>query len=123
MYEYKIASIGKIVKIAGSVLDVQFDEREVPKINTVLYAEIKDRERIWLEVASQLGNRTVRCISLNATEGLACGMSVVNTGEPITIPVGPNIRSRTINVVGEPIDNLGDIETTEYMPIYREAPA
>ena len=123
MYEYKIASIGKIVKIAGSVIDVQFDEREVPAINTVLYAEVQDRGRLWLEVAAQMGNFTVRCISLNATEGLACGMSVVNTGEPITIPVGPNIRSRTINVVGEPIDNKGPVETTEYMPIHRPAPA
>ncbi len=123
MYEYKIVSIGKIVKIAGSVIDVQFDEREVPAINTVLYAEVQDRGRVWLEVAAQIGNYTVRSISLNATEGLACGMSVVNTGAPITIPVGPGIRSRTINVVGEPIDNKGDIETTEYMPIYRPAPA
>ena len=123
MYEYKIASIGKIIKIAGSVLDVQFCEREVPAINTVLYAEISGRGRIWMEAAAQMGDFTVRCVSLNATEGLSCGMSVINTGEPITIPVGPAIRSRTINVMGEPIDNKGEIKTTEYMPIYRSAPA
>lgn len=123
MYQYKTASIGKIVKIAGSVIDVQFAEREVPAINTVLYAEESGSERVWLEAASQTGNFTVRCISLNATEGLSCGMSVVNTGEPITIPVGESIRSRTINVVGEPIDNKGEIITTEYLPIYRPAPS
>ena len=122
MYNYKIASIGQIIRITGSVLDVQFNEREVPAINTVLYVENKDGSRVWLEAASQIGNFTVRCISLNATEGVTCGMSVVNTGEPITIPVGDAIRSRTMNVMGEPIDNKGEIKTDEYLPIYRNPP-
>ncbi len=122
MYDYKIASIGKIIRITGSVIDVQFNEREVPPINTVLYVEYKDGGRVWLEAASQIGNFTVRCISLNATEGVTCGMSVVNTGEPITIPVGEAIRSRTINVLGEPIDNKGEIKTDEFLPIYRKPP-
>ena len=121
MYDYKIVSIGKIIKIAGSVLDVQFNEREVPSINTVLYLETNEK-RIWLEVAAQIGDCTVRCVSLGATEGIACGMSVVNTGEPITIPVGAAIRTRTVNVMGEPIDNKGEIVTDEYLPIYRSAP-
>ncbi len=122
MYEYKIASIGTITKIAGSVLDVQFAEREVPTINTVLYVEVED-ERIWLEVAAQMGDFTVHCIALGPTEGLSCGMSVVNTGEPITIPAGPAIQTRTVNVMGEPIDGKGEIKTNEYLPIYRDAPA
>jgi F-type H+-transporting ATPase subunit beta len=121
MYKYKIASIGKIIKIAGSVLDVQFAEREVPAINTVLYVQTKE-ERIWLEAAAQTGDFTVHCISLGPTEGLSCGMSVVNTGEPITVPVGPAIQTRTVNVMGEPIDGKGEIITDEYLPIYRPAP-
>jgi F-type H+-transporting ATPase subunit beta len=122
MYEYKIASIGTITKISGSVLDVKFAEREVPTINTVLYVQLNDDERVWLEVAAQTGDFTVHCIALGATEGLSCGMSVVNTGEPITIPVGPAIQTRTVNVMGEPIDDKGEIKTNEFLPIYRSAP-
>ncbi len=121
MYQYKIVSEGEIVKITGPVLDVQFGEKTMPPINTVLYVE-NDGKRIWMEVASQIGGNVVRCIALNATEGIYCGMTVYNTGDPITIPVGDNILGRVVNVMGEEIDGLGEIETEEYSSIYREAP-
>lgn len=122
MYEYKIVSEGEIVKITGPVIDVKFSEQADPCINTILYASNEHDSHIWMEVASQIGDSVVRCIALDATEGLACGMKVYNTGEPITIPVGDNILGRVVNVMGEEIDGKGEIKTDEYWPIYRPAP-
>ncbi|MGI6153009.1 MAG: F0F1 ATP synthase subunit beta [Christensenellaceae bacterium] len=122
MYKYKTVSTGEIVKVVGPVLDVEFEENTLPSINTVLYAVNEDR-KIWMEVASQIGNNVARCIALEATEGIGCGMKVVNTGEPITVPVGDNILGRVVNVMGQEIDGKGPIETDQYFPIYREPPA
>lgn len=125
MYNYKIVSEGEIIKITGPIIDVKFGEKADPSINTILYAKSDaDKEHhIWMEVASQIGGSVVRCIALEATEGLACGMKVYNTGEPITIPVGDSILGRVVNVMGEAIDGKGEIETGDYWPIYRPAPA
>lgn len=125
MYNYKIVSEGEIIKITGPIIDVKFGEKADPSINTILYAKSDaDKEhRVWMEVASQIGGSVVRCIALEATEGLACGMKVYNTGEPITIPVGDSILGRVVNVMGEAIDGKGEIETGDYWPIYRPAPA
>ncbi len=121
MYDFKDISQGKVVKIAGPVLDVQFEEKTKPGINTALYIE-NEGKRIWMEVASQIGNNVVRCIALEATEGTYCGMTVHNTGEPITIPVGKNILGRVVNVMGRAIDGKEEIEAEKYMSIYRSAP-
>ncbi|MEG2189244.1 MAG: F0F1 ATP synthase subunit beta, partial [Christensenella sp.] len=120
-----MVSEGEIIKITGPVIDVAFSERANPSINTILYAKYDEqsKHKIWMEVAAQIGNNVVRCIALEATEGLACGMKVCNTGEPITIPVGENILGRVVNVMGEQIDGKGEIEAEEYWPIYRAAPA
>ena len=121
MYEYKTVSEGELIRITGPVLDVQFTENTLPMINTVLY--IKDADKtIWMEVAAQVGNNVVRCIALEATEGIYCGMKVKNTGEPISIPVGDSILGRVVNVMGEAIDGKGELKADEYWPIYREAP-
>ncbi len=121
MYDYQTISKGEIIKITGPVLDVQFTEKTLPSINTVLYVEENDR-RIWMEVSSQLPGNVVRCIALEATEGVSCGMAVHNTGKPITIPVGKNILGRVMNVMGEEIDGKGEISADEFWPIYRSAP-
>ena len=121
MYNYKTVGKGVVVKIAGSVIDIQFPDKQVPSINTVVYVE-NNGQKIWFEVASQIGNNVVRAIALGATEGIYCGMEAINTGEPITVPVGKGVIGRTINVMGEAVDNLGEIQTDEYMPIYRNAP-
>ena len=115
MYDYKIVSEGTIVKITGPVIDVKFPEKADPSIHTILYAQEKEekRGRVWMEVASQIGGNVVRCIALEATEGLACGMKVYNTGEPITVPVGEHILGRVVNVMGRAIDGKGEIEAED----------
>ncbi|MEF9863539.1 MAG: F0F1 ATP synthase subunit beta, partial [Christensenellaceae bacterium] len=123
MYNYQIKSEGEIVKITGPVIDVKFAEKANPSINTVLYVASEANDHVWMEVASQIGDNIVRCIALDATEGLACGMKVFNTGEPIKIPVGDNILGRVVNVMGQAIDGKEDIKTDEYWSIYRDAPA
>ncbi len=122
MYDYKIVSEGEIIKITGPVIDVKFEENTDPSINTILYVENEGGNPIWMEVASQIGENVVRCIALEATEGLACGMKVINTGEPIKIPVGEQMLGRVVNVMGKAIDGKDDIKTEEYWPIYRPAP-
>ncbi len=122
MYQYKTVSEGEIIKITGPVMDVQFSEKTMPMINTVLFVE-NDGRRIWMEVAAQVGKSVVRCIALDATEGIYCGMKAHNTGEPIKIPVGDNILGRVVNVMGQAIDGKDEIETEEYASIYRDAPA
>ena len=84
--------------------------------------ENEEGNPVWMEVASQIGDNVVRCIALEATEGLACGMKVENTGEPIKVPVGDQILGRVVNVMGKAIDGKEDIKTDEYWPIYRPAP-
>ncbi|MEG0834140.1 MAG: F0F1 ATP synthase subunit beta [Christensenellaceae bacterium] len=122
MYNYQIKSEGEIVKITGPVIDVKFAEKANPSINTVLYVASEANDHVWMEVASQIGDNIVRCIALDATEGLACGMKVFNTGEPIKIPVGDNILGRVVNVMGQAIDGKEDVQTDEYWSIYRDAP-
>ncbi|KAA8497301.1 ATP synthase subunit beta, mitochondrial [Porphyridium purpureum] len=111
---------GKISQVIGAVVDVKFDG-ELPKILNAL--EVQDHEvRLVLEVAQHLGDNTVRCIAMEATEGLVRGQKVFNTGGPIMIPVGRQTLGRIINVIGEPIDERGPIKTDKYYPIHRDAP-
>lgn len=121
MYEYKTVSEGVIVQITGPVLDVKYEENKLPAINTVLYTDV-DGRRVWMEVASQIGNNVVRCIALEATEGVSCGLKTVDTGATITIPVGEAILGRVVNVMGDPIDGKGEIKTDQYWSIYRDPP-
>jgi F-type H+-transporting ATPase subunit beta len=116
----KKLSQGHITQIIGAVIDVQF-EGELPEILTALETEIHGK-RLVLEVAQHLGDQTVRTIAMDATEGLVRGQSVVNTGHPIQVPVGPGTLGRIMNVVGEPIDELGPIQATEHLPIHRDPP-
>ena len=99
---------GQVTQVIGAVVDVQFDTGAMPEIRDLIYV-IDGETRTPLEVAKHLGGGVVRCISLKATEGLARGMKVENTGAPITVPVGQEMLGRAVNVLGEPIDGLGDI--------------
>ena len=112
---------GQVTQVIGAVVDVQFDTGAMPDIRDLIYV-IDGETRTPLEVAKHLGGGVVRCISLKATEGLARGMKVENTGAPITVPVGQEMLGRAVNVLGEPIDGLGDITAKESRPIHREAP-
>jgi F-type H+-transporting ATPase subunit beta len=111
---------GKITQIIGAVVDVNF-ENELPEIYTALEVN-NSGNKLILEVAQHLGENSVRTIAMDATEGLKRGDDVINTENPISVPVGPETLGRIINVIGEPIDEKGDIKTKEKWPIHRAAP-
>jgi F-type H+-transporting ATPase subunit beta len=113
-------SKGKITQIIGAVVDVKFDE-DLPEILSALECKNGDN-RLVLEVAQHLGESTVRTIAMDATEGLKRGDEVINTKAPIKVPVGPETLGRIINVIGEPIDEKGEVKTKEKWPIHRAAP-
>jgi len=117
---------GKVVQILGPVVDVEFKDSELPRIYTALKvtnASINEDEwNLVLEVSQQIGGNRVRCVAMDTTEGLQRGQAALNTGEGITIPVGKESLGRIINVVGDPIDEAGPIETEERWPIHRAAP-
>ncbi|MDR2794521.1 MAG: F0F1 ATP synthase subunit beta [Holosporaceae bacterium] len=111
---------GRISQILGVVIDVIFDE-EVPQVLNAL--EVMNRgTKVILEVAQQLGENVVRTIAMDITDGLERGQEVIDTGKMIEVPVGKQLLGRIINVVGKPIDGLGDIHTDMLMPIHRDAP-
>ncbi len=111
---------GRITQIIGAVVDVNF-ENELPEIYTALETN-NSGNKLILEVAQHLGENDVRTIAMDATEGLKRGDKVINTGSPISVPVGPETLGRIINVVGESIDEKGDVKTKEKWPIHRPAP-
>jgi len=111
---------GKITQIIGAVIDVTFDG-DLPEIYTALEVN-NDGNKLVLEVAQHLGEGSVRTIAMDSTEGLKRGDVVINTGEPILVPVGPETLGRIINVIGEPIDEKGAVKTKEKWPIHRQAP-
>ena len=111
---------GKITQIIGAVVDVNFDSN-LPEIYTALEAN-NSGNKLILEVAQHLGENDVRTIAMDATEGLKRGDEVINTGSPISVPVGPETLGRIINVVGDSIDEKGEVKTKEKWPIHRSAP-
>ena len=113
--------VGKITQVMGAVVDVQFGEH-LPAILNALDCD-NQGNRLVLEVAQHLGESTVRTIAMDTTDGLVRGQVVTDTGGPITVPVGPETLGRLMNVIGEPIDELGAIETAQRAPIHRPAPA
>ena len=117
---------GKIVQVMGPVVDVEFPPGEIPEMMTALLtsnAGIDDRDdNLVIEVALHLGENTVRCIAMDTTDGLMRGQEVRNTGEPISIPVGPETLGRIMNVIGEPVDERGPIGAKMTYPIHRPAP-
>jgi len=111
---------GKIRQVMGAVVDVQFDE-ELPAILNALETD-NQGTRLVLEVAQHLGENTVRTIAMDSTEGLVRGQSVTNTGQPIAVPVGEGTLGRIMNVIGEPVDEAGPIDSNEMRPIHATAP-
>ena len=111
---------GKVTQVIGAVVDVKF-EGELPEILTALECN-NGGNRLVLEVAQHLGESSVRTIAMDATEGLKRGDVVTDTGSPIKVPVGPETLGRIINVIGEPIDEKGEVKTKESWPIHRPAP-
>lgn len=118
--------MGKVVQVMGPVIDVEFKEGGLPPIYTALKLTnplLNDEQwNLIVEVAQQLGGNRVRCIAMDATEGIKRGEDALNTGEGITVPVGKEALGRILNVVGEPIDEMGPVNTAARWPIHREAP-
>ncbi len=115
-------STGKIVQVIGPVVDVEFDPGQLPAIYNALTIAQDGDEPITVEVAQHLGESTVRTVSMQPTDGMVRGMPVEDTGQPISVPVGPEVLGRILNVVGKPVDGLGAVSTSQRYPIHREAP-
>jgi len=117
---------GKIVQVTGPVVDVEFPPGKLPNIYSALTLTnsfINDQEdNLVVEVAQHLGENTVRCISMDTTDGLTRGQAAKDTGEPIAVPVGSGVLGRIMNVVGEPVDELGPIDAAGTSPIHRDPP-
>jgi len=111
---------GKIIQIIGAVIDVQFED-DLPEILTALEVD-NSGNKLVLEVAQHLGENRVRTIAMDSTEGLKRGDQVKSTGAPISVPVGPETLGRIMNVIGQPIDQRGELKTKEKWPIHRDAP-
>ena len=111
---------GTITQLIGAVVDVKFNE-SLPEIYTALEAN-NGGNKLILEVAQHLGENSVRTIAMDSTEGLKRGDKVVNTKAPISVPVGPETLGRIINVIGQPIDEKGEVKTKEKWPIHRASP-
>ena len=113
---------GKIVQIIGTVVDVEFPPDNLPEIYNALTLE-HNGEELVLEVEQHVGNNWVRCLAMGATEGLARGMEVNDTGQPIAVPVGDGSLGRLFNVTGKALDNIGEVTAEEHWPIHRPAPS
>ena len=113
-------SIGKITQIIGAVIDVEFPSDAIPKVYNALHVT---KANLTLEVQQQLGDNVVRAIAMGGSEGLQRGLEVTNTGKAITVPVGTKTLGRIMNVLGEPIDNAGEIGQEADWEIHRSAPA
>ena len=111
---------GHITQVISAVVDVRFED-ELPSILNALHCTHEDKTLV-LEVAQHLGEKEVRCIAMDSTDGLKRGDAVVDTGRPIEVPVGPETLGRILNVIGEPIDERGEVKTTQKAPIHAQAP-
>ena len=114
-------NIGKVVQVIGPVVDIRFADGELPKINNAI--KIKGEHEVTVEVAQHMGDDIVRCIAMGSTDGLVRNADAIDTGNAIMVPVGKETLGRMFNVLGEPIDGLGEVKATKYMPIHRTAPS
>src|SRR2546423_291198 len=118
---------GKVVQVIGPVIDVEFSEQYLPEIYTALRVtsdgfDVPHPIDIICEVEQHLGEGRVRTVSMKPTEGVVRGMTAIDTGGPITMPVGNATLGRVLNVIGEPVDNLGPVKSETRAPIHRHAP-
>jgi len=120
-------NIGTVVSVSGPAVDIQFDEKAMPPIYQALRIvsdgfDVPEPLSVIVEVQQHLGEGRVRCIAMVATEGMVRGMKAIDTGAPITVPVGRATLGRVLNVLGEPVDELGPVNSQEFKPIHRQAP-
>jgi len=113
---------GRVTQVMGAVVDVEFEPGGLPKIYDAVEIPLEGQDPMVLEVQQHLGDDVVRTIAMDATDGLRRGMTAINTGAPISVPVGPPSLGRIFNVLGRPVDGLGGVETDQVYPIHRPAP-
>src|ERR1700761_2266893 len=119
---------GHVIQISGPAVDVQFSESALPAIYTALRVvsegfDVPQPINVVLEIQQHLGEGRVRCVAMEPTEGMVRGMKAIDMGGPISVPVGRGTLGRVMNVIGEPVDQLGPIQTEKRNPIHRQAPA
>ncbi len=117
-----MATNGKIVQVLGGVVDCEFPEDGLPRLYDAIEVIRPNQEPLILEVEKHLGNNWVRCVAMDSTDGLARGMEAVNTGAPISVPVGPQTLGRIFNVLGRPVDQAGAVNAVATRPIHAQAP-
>ena len=115
------SNVGKVVKVIGTVVDVEFPQENLPEIYNALELNV-DGEKLVLDVEQHVGNNWARCLALGATEGVSRGLEVSDTGAPVSVPVGEASLGRIFNVLGDALDDLGDVKAKEKWPIHRPAP-
>ncbi len=115
-------NIGKVVQIIGPVIDIRFDGEELPKLHNAIKVDRGDNTYLTVEVAQHIGDDVVRAISMGSTDGLVRGAKAIDTNAAISVPVGDEVLGRMFNVLGDPIDNLGEVKAKKTMPIHRNAP-
>ncbi|MFB3093664.1 MAG: F0F1 ATP synthase subunit beta, partial [Dehalococcoidia bacterium] len=113
---------GKLVQIIGTVVDVEFPAEELPPIYNAIEIDTGNGGKLVAEVQKHLGNNWVRCLAMDTTDGLRRGAECVDTGAAITVPVGHACLGRLFNVLGEPLDDLGEVKADEHWPIHRPDP-
>src|SRR5271166_1144079 len=119
--------VGHVIQIAGPAVDIQFQEHQIPVINTAVHITSEGFEGptpidVMTEVAQHIGEGRVRTIALQPTDGMVRGMKATSLGHPVTVPVGPQTLGRVMNVIGQPVDKMGPIDTAERWSIHRSAP-
>ena len=114
---------GKIVQVIGPVVDVAFENGELPELLSAIEIPLKDQDSLVVEAAQHIGDDRVRCIAMGSTDGLVRGMEAIDTGAPISVPVGKEVLGRMFNVLGREIDGLGPVNTQTRLPIHRKAPS
>ncbi|WP_027338775.1 F0F1 ATP synthase subunit beta [Halonatronum saccharophilum] len=117
-------NIGRVVQVIGPVLEVEFPNEQLPEINGAVKVMDEENDRqVVIEVMHQVGNDRVKGVAMSSTDGLKRGMKAIDLGAPISVPVGEECLGRIFNVLGEPVDNAGEVKTDKYSPIHREAPS
>jgi len=121
-----MSNIGKIVQVIGAVVDVQFDAGKIPEIYNALEIVLEvdgKKTRLVLEVQQHLFEGLVRAVAMSSSDGLRRGMEVIDTGKPISVPVGKGVLGRILNVIGDPVDNRGPVDAEAYLSIHRNPPS
>ncbi|MEL6165386.1 MAG: F0F1 ATP synthase subunit beta, partial [Cyanobacteria bacterium J06628_3] len=116
-------NVGTVIQIIGPVLDIEFPSGKSPKVYNAIVVAKGENDKVVCEVQQLLGDNKVRAVSMSSTDGLKRGIEAIDTGAPITVPVGSTTLGRIFNVLGEPVDEMGEVDNSETLPIHRSAPA